>query len=345
MRMSFSGWSLSLKSSIIFYSCIATGNSRLFVPPAEAGSDNVFVPTQGLTTPTRAKAARVGDPGTPWASIISPLRGLHFAQFIPLYQPKLSSHMRSYALFAHRSRQMPGRIPPPGPRMPSGTSAPSTTSCASRIYAPLPDLHHSTDFARAKSEFRAAVSGLARSSAVLPGEQCFEFCSQSAINVHARLPCTMSVEHHPNGRGKLRLQQIRRQLGDGHRITQSHRPAQNSIRDLQQRIEPRAAAGKHQSRAQQIIDARLAQVIAQQFHQLARPRLQNFSQHALLHEARGAIAHRRHFDFIALGNARDDGAAEHFLDVLGVGNRGAEAHSHIVGEMIAADGNGAAVDP
>src|ERR1019366_5093797 len=48
MRMSFSGWLLSLKSSIIFYSNIATGNSRLFVSPAEAGSDNVFVPTQGL---------------------------------------------------------------------------------------------------------------------------------------------------------------------------------------------------------------------------------------------------------------------------------------------------------
>src|ERR1019366_948768 len=315
MRMSFSGWSLSLKSSIIFYSCIATGNSRLFVPPAEAGSDNVFVPTQGLTTPTRAKAARVGDPGTPWASIISPLRGLHFAQFIPLYQPKLSSHMRSYALFAHRSRQMPGRIPPPGPRMPSGTLTPSTTSCASRICAPLLDLHHSTDFARAKSEFRAAVSGLARSSAVLPGEQCFELCSQSSIDVHSRLPRTMSVKHHPNCRANLRLKQFRRHLGDGHGIPQSHRPPQDSIRNFQKRIQPRAAAGKHQSRAQQIVNPRLAQMIAEQFHQLARPRLQNFSQHALLHQARRTIAHRRHFDFIALGNASDDGAAEHLLDV------------------------------
>ena len=34
--------------------------------------------TQGLTTPTRAKAARVGDPGTPWAKSNSVPAGLDF---------------------------------------------------------------------------------------------------------------------------------------------------------------------------------------------------------------------------------------------------------------------------
>jgi len=41
--------------------------------PSLKGLLNSFHFTQGLTTPMRAKAARVGDPGTPWASIISPL--------------------------------------------------------------------------------------------------------------------------------------------------------------------------------------------------------------------------------------------------------------------------------
>src|SRR5664280_1980657 len=43
--------------------------------------------TQGLTTPTRAKAARVGDPGTPWASIVSPLRGWFLSAFFHYGKP------------------------------------------------------------------------------------------------------------------------------------------------------------------------------------------------------------------------------------------------------------------
>jgi hypothetical protein len=41
--------------------------------PSLKGLLNSFHFSQGLTTPMRAKAARVGDPGTHWASIISPL--------------------------------------------------------------------------------------------------------------------------------------------------------------------------------------------------------------------------------------------------------------------------------
>jgi hypothetical protein len=44
--------------------------------PSLKGLINFSRLTQGLTTPTRAKTARVGDPGTPWANIVSPLRGL-----------------------------------------------------------------------------------------------------------------------------------------------------------------------------------------------------------------------------------------------------------------------------
>src|ERR1035437_7213198 len=43
--------------------------------------------TQGLTTPTRAKAARVGDPDTPWASIVSPLRGWSLSAFFHCGKP------------------------------------------------------------------------------------------------------------------------------------------------------------------------------------------------------------------------------------------------------------------
>ena len=49
-------------------------------------------------------------------------------------------------------------------------------------------------------------------------------------------------------------------------------------------------------------------------------------------------------DLVAFRNTRHNGAAEHLLDVLGVGNRSTEADAHIVGEMVAADRNGPAVN-
>ena len=55
--------------------------------------------TQGLTTPTRAKTARVGDPGTPWAMIVPPcglvlLAGLGI--LIPPQFSNSSSHADTY---------------------------------------------------------------------------------------------------------------------------------------------------------------------------------------------------------------------------------------------------------
>ena len=157
-------------------------------------------------------------------------------------------------------------------------------------------------------------------------------------------PRAMSVEHHADGGGKFRLQQVRGQLGDRHGIAQSRRPPQNVFRGFHQRVQARAAAGENHARSQQFIHASLPQVIAQQFHQFARARLQNLAQHALLHQARGTVAHRWHLDLVALGNAGHDGAAEHLLDVLGVGNGRAEADGNVVGEMVSADRNCAGVN-
>src|SRR5579863_173276 len=85
-------------------------------------------------------------------------------------------------------------------------------------------------------------------------------------------------------------------------------------------------------------------MIAQQLHQFAPAWLQHFAQHALLHHARWPIAYRRHLDLIAFGDARNDGAAEHLLDVLGIGQRRAESDPHIVGEVVTADRDGPRVN-
>src|ERR1039458_1901343 len=56
---------------------------------------NLFYPTQGLTTPTRAKTARAGDPGTPWANICSAPAGPDPVRFVQPCRPKPSSYTRS----------------------------------------------------------------------------------------------------------------------------------------------------------------------------------------------------------------------------------------------------------
>jgi len=50
------------------------------IVPSLKGHVNFSHFTQGLTTPTRAKTARVGDPGTPWAKSDSAPAGLDFAR-------------------------------------------------------------------------------------------------------------------------------------------------------------------------------------------------------------------------------------------------------------------------
>ncbi len=75
-----------------------------------------------------------------------------------------------------------------------------------------------------------------------------------------------------------------------------------------------AATGEYHARAEQFEDARLAQVVAEELHQFTRTRLENFSQHALLHHTRRPVSYRWHFDLVAHWDSRHDGAAKHLLD-------------------------------
>ena len=56
-------------------------------------------------------------------------------------------------------------------------------------------------------------------------------------------------------------------------------------------------------------------------------------------QARRTIAHRRHFDFVAFRNQRDDRVAVNFLDLLGFRERRAQSDGQVAGEVVAADGN------
>src|SRR5271169_3125168 len=175
---------------------------------------------------------------------------------------------------------------------------------------------------------------------VLSRKQGFEPGPKSSINVHARLSRAVSVQNHSNGGGILRLQQVRRKLGNGHGISQPRGTSQRVLGRVDECVQPRPPASEDQAGAEQFVYAGLTELVAQQLHQLARTRFEDFPQHALLHQSGGPIADGGHLDLIAPRNASDDGTAKHLLDAFGVGNGCAEADSYVVGEMVAANGNG-----
>ena len=68
--------------------------------------------TQGLTTPTRAKTARVGDPGTPWAKVNFAPAGLVFAQSFYYGNPeRVLAHILKSLIFIGMRIGMPEAVP------------------------------------------------------------------------------------------------------------------------------------------------------------------------------------------------------------------------------------------
>src|SRR5271166_826839 len=179
---------------------------------------------------------------------------------------------------------------------------------------------------------------------VLSRKQGFEPGPKSSINVHARLARAVSVQNHTDGGGILRLQQVRRKLGDGHGIAQPCRTPQRVFRGVDECVQPGRTAGEDQACAEQLEYAGLAQLVAQQLHQLACAGLKNFTQHALLHQSGRTVTDGGYLDLIASRNASDDGTAKHLLDAFGVGNRRAETNRHVVGEVVTANGNRSGVN-
>src|SRR5262249_27715285 len=135
----------------------------------------------------------------------------------------------------------------------------------------------------------------------------------------------------------FRFQQVRRKLRDGHGITKTAGTTKHVFGGIDEAVETRPTTGENDSRAEELVHARLAKVLAKEFHQLTGSRLQDFAERALLKEARRAVADGRNFDLVAFRNAGDNGAAEHFFDVFGVGNGRAKTDGNVISEVVAAD--------
>ena len=87
----------------------------------------------------------------------------------------------------------------------------------------------------------------------------------------------------------------------------------------------------------------VAQIVAQHLKQFAGARLEDFPHHSLRNQPRRPVPDRRHLDFIAFRDQRDDGVAVEPLDLFRLGHGSAESHREIAGEVIAAHRNHSSV--
>src|SRR5581483_1592196 len=172
-----------------------------------------------------------------------------------------------------------------------------------------------------------------------PREERLQLRPDSLLLRAPRHPRALRVRRHAEHGGVLRLGQRFRHASQRGRRRQARRLAQHVFRNLGHRIQPRAAAGEHQTRTAQLEDAGMAQVVAQHLEQLAGARLQHLAQQALRHQPRRTITHRGHFNLVGFRDARHHGATEHALDLFRVNERRAQPDGHIAGEVVAADGN------
>src|SRR5580692_3415981 len=113
--------------------------------------------------------------------------------------------------------------------------------------------------------------------------------------------------------------------------------------EIDQAVEASAASGEDKAGGDLSVKAGALEVVADEREKFHGARLDDVGEHAGENGARRAVADAGDFDRGVFVEKRRGGAAVAALDFFGFGDGRAEANGEIVGEMIAAYGNGAGV--
>ena len=103
------------------------------------------------------------------------------------------------------------------------------------------------------------------------------------------------------------------QAGDVLRDAEPHRHVKHFFRELHRAFHLRAAAGEHDARGDHFLEARAAQLFANQREQLFVARLDDFRERLARQPARRAIADARHFDVSSVFASCDSAQANFSL--------------------------------
>src|SRR5687767_2851934 len=124
---------------------------------------------------------------------------------------------------------------------------------------------------------------------------------------------------------------------DAFRRRAPHGEIKNLFRDLRHALEHRAAAREDDAGVELLLVAGAADLVPEQMADLFGPRLQDLRHHAPGHRPRPPAGDARHFHRFVFADDCGKGAAGAALELLGVGDRHAEADGNVVGEMVAAN--------
>src|SRR5512137_686264 len=217
-------------------------------------------------------------------------------------------------------------LPPPPPR-------PMTLILAPRW--------SSTRWNFSRLESSLMMSSLSFLEPVLePGERAFF----PVLGKTAVLPDVEAVEDEPHGRGEVGGRDAVDEAADAAGIAAPDRQVEDLLGDLFEAFEEGRAAGQHDAGVQRLVVAHALDVGVDQAEDLLGPRLDDVGQElARQHPGLAALADRGHLDRFLLLGRRPGDAAELLLDPLGFGDGRPQAHGDVVGEVVAADGDGRGV--
>src|SRR5215472_1281586 len=170
-------------------------------------------------------------------------------------------------------------------------------------------------------------------------EHGFQFRYQGPGALRARTARLRPGQHKSHNRGVLRLSYLFREVRQTLWLRDAHGQMEGVLDEVVEAAQARSAAGENKSGGHLAIEALALDVVANEREQFHSARLNNICQHVGKDLARRAVANAGDFERAIILQERRGGPAVVALNALGFGNRRAQAHCKIVGEMIAANRN------
>src|SRR5690348_5545608 len=117
----------------------------------------------------------------------------------------------------------------------------------------------------------------------------------------------------------------------------AHRHVEDLLAQLHHAFHQRGPAGDHDSRGEQLLQSRGAQLALDERVELLHARLDHLRQRLARELARPAFAHARHVDHVGRARELAQRHAVRDLQLLGVLGRRAQRHRDVVGDLVAGD--------
>src|SRR6185503_6311735 len=320
----------TVRMPISFASCATTGAAPVPVPPPKPAVMN------SMSAPSMTSRMRSRSSIAAWR----PTSGLApaprpFVMLQPICRPVFTlAHLSACAsVFA---------------QMKSTPSIPARTMCATALPPPPPI---PSTLMTAVWLYPSISSNIVRFSSSRVIREALEILLKPRLHAFVGVTDTefgrsrlcfgllrlFAVEQQPDSRRMNRVAHDVRETFDELRHAQAHRHVEHFFRELDGAFHLRAAAREHDAGGHELLEARAAQLFANELEQLLVARLDDLRQCLAREPARWPVADARHLDRLVGVRELRQRAGVLDLDLLGVRQRHAQRHGDVVRHLVARD--------